>query len=177
MSVSEYCVMQEGISESMDMGIYSARVILRDLKMLDAVSWNYWLSLSLDRYNWEDGLLYWDGENSVRATRRYYAMGQFSKFLTPGSVRISAKYNDTLGVNGVECIAFKRPDGALVLIIVNNSNRDNQIKIRGGYQNIQEIYTTQDKGWETSEYKYSGYVTSKKKSVTTYVMTKPQVEV
>ena len=103
-------------------------------------------------------------------------MGQFSKYVTPGSVRISSDYNDTLGVNGVECIAFKRPDGAIVLIIINDSNRDNQIKVKGAYQNIQEICTTQNDNWATSEYKYSGYITSKKKSVTTYVMTNPQVE-
>ena len=79
-------------------------------------------------------------------------------------------------MNGVECVAFKRPDGAIVLIVINNSKRDNQIKIKGGYQNIQEIVTTQDLNWETQEYNYGGYITSRAKSITTYVMTNPQEE-
>ena len=175
-SVSEYCVMEGGISQSIDMGIYSAKVILRDLKMIDAISWNYWLSLSHEKYNYEDGLLYWDGADTVRSTRRYYTVGQFSKFITPGSVRIQADYNDIFNINGVECVAFKRQDGAIVLIVINSSKRDNQIKIKGGYQNIQEICTSQNKSWETSEYKYGGYVTARAKSVTTFVMTNPQAE-
>ena len=144
--------------------------------MLDAVSWNWWLSLSHENYDYEDGLLYWDGADKVRSTRRYYAMGQFTRYVPQGSVRIRADYNDTFNMNGVECVAFKRPDGAIVLIVINNSKRDNQIKIKGGYQNIQEIVTTQDLNWETQEYNYGGYITSRAKSITTYVMTNPQEE-
>ncbi|MDE6472556.1 MAG: hypothetical protein K2L52_05970, partial [Clostridia bacterium] len=174
--VSEYCVMKSGISEGIDMGIYSAKVVLRDLKMIDAVSWNYWLSLSHESYNYEDGLLYWDGADKVWATRRYYTIGQFSKYITQGSVRITADYNDSFGINGVECVAFKRLDGSIVLIVINDSNRDKQIRIKGGYENIQEIVTTQNLSWETQEYKYGGYITSKAKSVTTYIMTNPTIE-
>ncbi len=175
-SVSEYCVLQSGISESIDMGIYSAKVLLRDLKMIDAVSWNYWLSLSHKNYDYEDGLLYWDGADRVWSTRRYYTVGQFSKYITEGSVRISADYNDSFGINGVECVAFKRLDGSIVLVVINDSKRDKKIKIKGGYENIQEIVTTQTRNWETQEYKYNGYITSKAKSVTTYIMTNPVIE-
>ena len=44
------------------------------------------------------------------------------------------------------------------------------------YENIQEIVTTQTRNWETQEYKYNGYITSKAKSVTTYIMTNPVIE-
>ena len=168
-SVSEYCVMEGGTSESIDMGIYSAQVVLRDLAMINAVSWNYWLSLSLNRYDFEDGLLYWDEKDTVWSTRRYYTIGQFSKYITRGSVRVQANCS---GVDGVECVAFTRPDGAMVLVVINNTGSDQKIAIKGGYKNIQEIVTTQTKNWETSNYKYKKSVTSSAKSVTTYVMTK-----
>lgn len=171
-SVSEYCVMQGGISESIDMGIYSAQVVMRDLSMINAVSWNWWLSLSHKDYNYEDGLLYWDGGNKVWSTRRYYAMGQFTKYITKGSVRIKADYVDTAKDNGIECVAFKRPDGAIVMVVINNGNSDKQIKVNGAYQNVQEIVTTQTDNWKTQDYKYGESVTSKAKSITTYVMTK-----
>ena len=169
-SVSEYCVMEGGISESIDMGIKSAQVVLRDLAMINAVSWNYWLSLSLNRYDFEDGLLYWDENDTVWSTRRYYTIGQFSKYITKGSVRIQANCKNV--AEGVECVAFKRPDGAIVMVVINDTDSDQKIALKGGYKNIQQIVTTQDKNWETSKYKYNKSVTSSAKSVTTYVMTK-----
>ena len=71
--------MQGGVDDSMDMGLYSAKVIMRDLNVLNAVGWNYWLSVS--KYDYEDGLLYWNGNNDLKSTKRYYAMGHFSKYL------------------------------------------------------------------------------------------------
>lgn len=169
--VSEYCVMQGGVDSGIDMGIYSAKVILRDLGIVNAVSWNYWLSVST--YDYEDGLVYWDGADGISVTKRYYAMGQFSRYITQGSVRIRADYNDSFGFNGVDCVAFKRPDGSIVLVVINDSNRDKDIKIKGGYENIKEIVTAQDKNWVTAEYVYDGYITAPAKSIVTYIMTQP----
>lgn len=169
-SVSEYCVMEGGISQGIDMGIKSAQVVLRDLAMINAVSWNYWLSLSLNRYNFEDGLLYWDEADTVWSTRRYYTMGQFTRYITKGSVRIDAKYNNF--VDGIECVAFKRQDGAIVLVVINSSDKDQQIALKGAYKNVQEIVTTQTKNWEINDYQFDNAITSSAKSVTTYVMTK-----
>ena len=172
--VSEYCVMQGGVDDSIDMGIYSAKVVLRDLQIVNAISWNYWLSVST--YDYEDGLIYWDGADSVSVTKRYYAMGQFSRYIPQGSVRIRADYNDSFKFNGVECVGFKRPDGSIALVVINDSKRDKDIKIKGGYENIKEIVTTQDKNWVTAEYKYDGYITVPAKSVSTYILTQPAVE-
>ena len=116
-SITEYCVLEFGVDPTMDMGIFSAQVIMRDLTMLDAVNWNYWLSISKGDY--EDGLIYWnnvDGQDVIKSYKRYYAMGHFSKFLESGSVRIDASYSDTLAFNGVECVAFKKTDGSIALV-------------------------------------------------------------
>lgn len=46
----------------------------------------------------------------------YYALGHFSKFIPKGSVRVEsdASYNDN-----VQVVAVKRPDDAIVAVILN----------------------------------------------------------
>ena len=55
----------------------------------------------------------------------YYIIAQVSKFVPPGSVRISS--NQVLNVTNV---AFKRPDGKKVLIVLNDSNAAVPFNIR-----------------------------------------------
>ena len=176
-SVTEYCVFEGGVDKSIDMGLYSAKVILRDLAMIDAVSWNYWLSIST--YDYEDGLIYWnkdsDGKDILNAYKRYYAMGHFSKYIPDGSVRIEASYSDTLGFNGVECVAYQRPDGSIAMVVINDSERSHKINIKGGYENIEEVLTTEEENWKTSEYKNGGSITIPSKSIATYIFTSSQI--
>jgi glucosylceramidase len=47
----------------------------------------------------------------------FYALGHFSKFLIPDSVRIQVTANDELG--SFETTAFVRPDNATVVIALN----------------------------------------------------------
>ncbi len=47
----------------------------------------------------------------------FYALGHFSKFLIPDSVRIHVTANETL--SSFETTAFVRPDGATVVIALN----------------------------------------------------------
>ena len=172
-SITEYCVLEFGVDPTMDMGIFSAQVIMRDLTMLDAVNWNYWLSISKGDY--EDGLIYWnnvDGQDVIKSYKRYYAMGHFSKFIEAGSVRIDASYSDTLGFNGVECVAFKKTDGSIALVVINDSSRSHKINIEGGYANVTEVLTTEEENWKTSEYSNTGSVTIPANSIATYVFSK-----
>ena len=172
-SITEYCVLEFGVDPTMDMGIFSAQVIMRDLAMLDAVNWNYWLSISKGDY--EDGLIYWnnvDGQDVIKSYKRYYAMGHFSKFIESGSVRIDASYSDTLAFNGVECVAFKKTDGSIALVVINDSSRSHKINIEGGYANVTEVLTTEEENWKTSEYSNTGSVTIPANSIATYVFSK-----
>lgn len=59
----------------------------------------------------------------------YYAIGHFSKFLPPGSVRIatSPEIVDNKNVSndaGLQATAFKRPDGGIVFIVINTMTQD-----------------------------------------------------
>lgn len=55
----------------------------------------------------------------------YYVIGHASKFVRPGSVRISSTLNNTLSN-----VAFKNVDGKKVLIVQNTSNADQVFNIK-----------------------------------------------
>lgn len=55
--------------------------------------------------------------DSVTRNPAYYVIAHAAKFVRPGSVRIAS--NRVLGLNDV---AFKRPDGKVVLIVINNGD-------------------------------------------------------
>ena len=46
-----------------------------------------------------------------------YVIGQFSRFITPGSVRLDAASNNPR----VRVVAFERPDGRLIIVALNNN--------------------------------------------------------
>ncbi len=62
----------------------------------------------------------------------YYIIGQVSKFVRPGSVRISAKSSD----NRLETSAFERTDGKLVVVVLNSSGDVKKFKIKCGKHTI-----------------------------------------
>jgi glucosylceramidase len=55
--------------------------------------------------------------DSVTRNPAYYIIGHASKFVVPGSIRI-----DSNEVEGLPNVAFQRPDGNLVLIVLNEGN-------------------------------------------------------
>ncbi|MDE7337087.1 MAG: hypothetical protein K2N32_03120, partial [Clostridia bacterium] len=166
-SMSEYCTLIDTLDPSIDMGLHCGKVIIRDLAMLNVTDWNYWLSISKGVY--EDGLVYWQKDNEkdvLNVYKRYYVMGQFSKYIGEGSVRIKASYSDFLQFNGVESVAFANADGSITLIVLNDSNSEREIKIKGAYANVKEIVTNADENWKISEYENAGKVKVSAKSVT-----------
>jgi len=57
----------------------------------------------------------------------YYALGQLSKFVRPGAVRIAATSTN----NTLQTVAFENPDGSIVLTVLNTtpSGVQNQVQI------------------------------------------------
>ncbi|GAA2390015.1 RICIN domain-containing protein [Dactylosporangium salmoneum] len=64
---------------------------------------------------------------SVTYNAEYYVLGHLSKFVKPGAVRIDSTGQ---GQGGIENVAFRNPDGSIVLVAVNS----------GGAQNFQVSY-------------------------------------
>ena len=64
---------------------------------------------------------------SVTYNAEYYVLGHLSKFVPPGAVRIASTAQNQ---GGIENVAFRNPDGTIVLVAVNS----------GGAQNFQVSY-------------------------------------
>ncbi|MFF5226371.1 RICIN domain-containing protein [Dactylosporangium sp. NPDC000521] len=64
---------------------------------------------------------------SVTYNAEYYVLGHLAKFVKPGAVRIDST---NYGQGGIENVAFRNPDGSIVLVAVNS----------GGAQNFQVSY-------------------------------------
>lgn len=75
-----------------------------------------------------------NGEMTVNLS--YYYIGQFSKFLQEGSIRIaSTGYCDEL-----EHISFKRPDGTIAIMLLNRTSKELPVIIRvEGYWKTLEV--------------------------------------
>ena len=67
--------------------------------------------------------------NNVTRNVSYYIIGQVSKFVPPGSVRIGSSSPGNL-----PCVAFKTPAGKKVLLVLNESNSPVTFNIREGGQ-------------------------------------------
>lgn len=70
------------------------------------------------------GALTIDG-NNVQRNVAYYTIAHASKFVRPGSHRIASNYSEEL-----PNVAFKTPDGNIVVIVVNNTQIDKSFNIK-----------------------------------------------
>ncbi|KAJ6220710.1 hypothetical protein RDWZM_006522 [Blomia tropicalis] len=59
----------------------------------------------------------------------YYAMGHFSKFIVPKSVKTHIEVKRDGNGNKVEIVAFERPDNSMVLTVLNKNNHKIRMKI------------------------------------------------
>lgn len=66
-----------------------------------------------------------NSSNSYTENVGFYIVGHASKFVSPGSVRIDSKITGNL-----QNVAFKRPDGKKVLIVVNDSDSSEMFNVK-----------------------------------------------
>jgi glucosylceramidase len=73
--------------------------------------------------------------SGVTYNAEYYVLGHLSKFVQPGAVRIDST---GYGEGGIQNVAFRNPDGTIVLVAVNS----------GGTQNFQVSFGGQSFGYQ-----------------------------
>lgn len=125
---SEYCILGDNAGEingnnrdlGMDAALYVAKVIYQDMVAANASAWQWWLAIS--PYNYKDGLVYVDKNNSdgnYYDSKMLWAMGNYSRFIRPGSKRIDVgPVNDpALLVSGYK---NEKNDG-VILVVINPS--------------------------------------------------------
>jgi O-glycosyl hydrolase len=114
--------------------------------------------------------------NMVRDSKLMWTMGNFSRFVRPGAVRLSMEGN--MEIDGLMLSAYKNTDGALAIVAINYSKEDRPISINLSPLNLKSstatAYRTSDV--EGESLKNVGKVDLKKttlpaRSVTTFYLT------
>ena len=142
--------------------------------MIDATEWSWWLSVAVGGYN--DGLVYWDEEDErdedIWVLKRYYTFGQITRFVDEGDVRVDCGTSDPLGWAGLDVAVFKKPDGRVVVVVVNDSLAKN-LRFDGLEEfagtTVRVTATTKEKNWAESTFVFEGSLPLERKSVTTFV--------
>ncbi|MFI9246700.1 glycoside hydrolase [Streptomyces sp. NPDC053086] len=173
---------------TIDGGLNLSRIIYKDFATAHDSAFQWWVALSemfgsdpeaRNDDGWNDGLIYYDpdyaatGNQTLYFTKRYYALGQYSKFVRPGAV-----LHDVTGVpDGVEVSAYDR-GGEWVVVVNNHHTTDTALKLRFGggtpVRATQAVRTSADENWaRAAKPSVSGgtmSATLAARSITTYVL-------
>ncbi|WP_204985949.1 glycoside hydrolase [Mucilaginibacter psychrotolerans] len=120
---SEYCILGDNAGEidgnhrdlGIDAALYLASVIHTDLTVANASAWQWWTAIS--PYDYKDGLIYIDKnktDGNFYTSKMLWAMGNYSRFIAPGAVRIAA-----MPSSGPLLVSAYKKGNELTLVIVN----------------------------------------------------------
>ena len=139
--------MTAGLDAGMDSALWLSEVMNKDFVDLGARAWCWWMAASCDDYN--DGIVTWmwgTEDGKVTPTKRYLVMGNYSKFLDTGDVRIEGSIDRAS--KGVFATVFKKADGRIVVVLTNAGDSAATITLPSGYASLQAWETSADKDLE-----------------------------
>ena len=160
--------MQGGRDYGMNSALEQAKIMTEDLTVMNAVSWQLWVGLS--EVDYCDGIIYYfdeNGENAFKLTKRYYAFGNFSKYIKRGSVRIDAR----IDCENAYAVAFDCSD-ELAVIIINFSEKAEECSIDLGKKSAVMYVTDEDRNLNKHEIDNLGSFSVSAKSVNTVIIKK-----
>lgn len=124
---------------TIDNALLMSRIVYKDFASSHDSAFQWWVALASgygsdpsarNDEGWNDGLIYYDpdyatnGNQTLYFTKRYYALGQYSKFVKPGSVA----HNVTGAPAGVEVSSYDR-DGKWVVVVNNHNTTDTALNL------------------------------------------------
>jgi len=105
-----------------------------DLTLAGASSWQWWLGVS--PYDYNDGLVYIDhnqNDGEIQDSKKLWVMGNFSRFIRPGAVRLEAVRDDGLDEEkqayNVMVSAYLNIGGTVAVVAVNYSESDRELAL------------------------------------------------
>jgi len=192
--MSEYCILQEngeiGKGGGRDLGmataLYVARIIHHDLSITNAKSWQWWTAIT--EVDYKDGLVYLDDgsgegtgrmgahipglqkDGAVRESKLLWVMGNYSRFIRPGMVRIHCESSpEQSPVDGILVTAYKDVSKKrLVYVLTNLSEHPTLVDL--GYSGQVRSYTTDEDSDLEFSIQESSQVQLPARSVTTLVL-------
>lgn len=121
--MSEWCHMQGGRDSSMCSALVMANIMFEDISVLNVSSWQHWIAVS--EVDYCDGLLYINlADKTFEMTKRYYATGNFSKYIPFGAKRVEVYAED----EDLKLLAFVK-EGKTVLIVINDKNQPKTVTL------------------------------------------------
>jgi O-glycosyl hydrolase len=136
--VTEYCILDgpygnggQGRDLSIRTALDITRIIHYDLTICQASAWQWWTAVSPEDY--KDGLIYTDykdspGTQNIIESKTLWALGNYSRFIRPGSVRIElANADDKIGLMGSAYLSADR--SRLIVVLLNMSGLEKNIVI------------------------------------------------
>ena len=151
---SEYCILGDNAGEinggprdlGMKPALYLARTIHADLAVANAAAWQWWLAIS--PYDYKDGLVYIDKnttDGQFYPSKMLWALGNYSRYLRPGAVRLDAQLADSDRAGQPLVSAYKSANGKqLVTVVVNDNDTPAtvQLVLSGGRLGAGKTYVT-----------------------------------
>lgn len=135
---TEWCQMEWGKDLGMDAALVLAKEVHMDMTILSVASWSHWLGVS--KYDYKDGLVYVDtSSKKYTDSRRMWALGNYSRFVKEGYVRINA----SLGNGKLSASAYQSPEGKeTVVVVINDSFEDLLFAIDDFNTGTTKVYIT-----------------------------------
>ncbi|TVT42580.1 xylanase [Hymenobacter setariae] len=127
---SEYCILGDNAGEinggprdlGMKPALYLAKVVHYDLAVGNATAWQWWLAIS--PYDYKDGLVYINKnktDGTYQPSKMLWALGNYSRYLRPGAVRLDAQLADSARTGQPLVSAYKSSNGKqLITVVVND---------------------------------------------------------
>ncbi len=168
--VLEYIVKEGGETKgtTIEYGLAMADIIMTDLAVLNAVEWNWWLGCSFD--NEPNGLIYLskDSPEEITVTKRLWCLGNFSKFIEEGAVRVAS----SSGVDELPMVSFVNTDGSTVAVYLNRSERYIKTDISAFCEGNYEAYiTNEEKDLQKADIIKDGVLSIPAQSLVTVIFT------
>jgi len=133
--MTEWTEMRGGRDYGMESALVLANEVFEDLSVTNVVSWQLWIAVS--EYDFCDGLIYIDKEKrTFDIPKRYYAFGNFTKFIPRGSIRVEIENPS----DAIDALAFVTPEGGHI-VVLRNPGEELQITLGEG---AADLYTTDE---------------------------------
>ena len=128
------------IEGRMKTALYVARIIHHDIVYAGARSWQWWRAIGGD---YKDGLIreYTDPDlqdGRVEDSKLMWILGNYSRFIRPGAVRMSVETTDKEGKairdgdtdqQGLMCSAYRNIDGQWAMVVINYADREQEFTV------------------------------------------------
>jgi len=166
--MSEYCILQKneeiekggGRDLGMATALYVARIIHNDMTLCNAKSWQWWTAIT--EVDYKDGLVYLDdgsegatgkmgpfveslqNDGEVRESKLLWILGNYSRFIRPGMVRIKCELSEEQSIkDGLLISAYKtKSEDSIVFVLTNLAEEPKVVDI--GINEKVKVYVTSE---------------------------------